>query len=461
MLADSHPLDDMDVFPPGEPLDIRHETSVVFHADGQSCSAPAAIELHFSPCPELRIRVGNKPGHDCTGRMARLFASTASCRIGGVQTPHRGSRLELPELGLSVGPEDYLVTFDLHAEPPVLIFSLPTCCHAIGNEKESVSQIRFLVPNLDSVSFPSNRADSLDRDGTGQVEMRSDRWQAALEVTETTGNNIAALPEAGYAITQIGTLRQMNGESFPASDGAEILTDLAHLLSFIDGSLVGFCAVRGLNDTGATVWEEISAPDITPWRRTEGVVCSRATDCLRQCWQQYLNLTAHEEHRAALHRAIRFYALACESVDAGTGLVQAQVALESLSRLVIVSLEQSIPGTTFRRMHASDQVAALVRHMDLDGSVPQRLKDSVPSRARRRWETGPQAVANVRNWVVHGMSITKRGGEQTVRTGRDIAVQYVELVLLRLFGYHGHYWDRVEQRHRELEPNSSAPADET
>ena len=405
-------------FVPGAPLPIRRGTPVEFRVGGWHCAAAGDVDLYFSPSPEVRIRIDGAADGACTERMTELLASTAACRAGGVQTPTPDSVLGLPELGLELDASQYLVTYDLDASPRRLVFSLPGRLPPLGDSEAPVAQMTFLLPNLDAVAFAGPDPARMAMDAPGDLELAGSPWRLRLSVSESCGKAIPHLPEVGYAVTQVGAIDRTDGATFTAEEGARALDQVVHLLSFVNGSVVNACVPRAHRAAGDVVWEDLSAPAIGPWRRTEGVFCSNAIDCLRQCWRPYLRLMGNDNWRDALLHAINFYALACESPDDGTAIVQAQVALESLCRLVLVTMDKALTRQAYRKLFAASQISYLVGHIGADEGLPERLAPE----AGKRWDSGPQALVNLRNGVVHGTNATDLAERGYIGAARDLAI---------------------------------------
>jgi len=125
-----------------------------------------------------------------------------------------------------------------------------------------------------------------------------------------------------------------------------------------------------------------------------------------------------------------------------TRIVLAQIALELLAWVYAVETRPLHSRTDFNRLSAAGRIRILLQQLRIPSSVPDYLSD-VPSLDDSDAFDGPGLITGVRNALVHATDrkrklIAKLDGRQRYQCGQ-VALHYLELALLALFGHDGYY----------------------
>lgn len=133
--------------------------------------------------------------------------------------------------------------------------------------------------------------------------------------------------------------------------------------------------------------------------------------------------------------------------NAGSVAIEAKVvlactALELLSWNYLVNEKRKLSSGEFNKNNAKNNVRLLLELMRIPVDIPNEL-----SELKTVGADGPEALFNIRNRIVHPPSrpnarpITAYPTEAR-RQALVLGLWYLELVILHLLNYHGHYWPR-------------------
>jgi len=79
--------------------------------------------------------------------------------------------------------------------------------------------------------------------------------------------------------------------------------------------------------------------------------------------------------------------------------------------------------------------------------VPPELTNLVQLASDRGWLDGPRVLTEIRNGIVHPKKRQKilEAPPSTRNEAWDLGLWYLELALLGIFNYHGHYANRISR----------------
>ena len=144
--------------------------------------------------------------------------------------------------------------------------------------------------------------------------------------------------------------------------------------------------------------------------------------------------------------ALYWYLRSNESNALQAGIVLTQAALERLARLLL-------PNERYKTLTtAARKIRAVLQEIAIDTVIPQCCKELRVVRKTKGLCDGPEILSEIRNGLVHAKMRTKVGLDAYLEA-RDLGQWYVELLLLRLFGYNGRYANRLAYKYEgRLEP---------
>jgi hypothetical protein len=123
-------------------------------------------------------------------------------------------------------------------------------------------------------------------------------------------------------------------------------------------------------------------------------------------------------------------------------IILAQVALELLAWVHVVETQQLHARYDFKRLSAAGRMRALLQSVGVPTVVPDYMT-ALPQLCDRDAFDGPGVITRVRNALVHADEDHRSVVESLDGMARyecsQLALQYVELVLLAVCGYDTHY----------------------
>jgi hypothetical protein len=151
------------------------------------------------------------------------------------------------------------------------------------------------------------------------------------------------------------------------------------------------------------------------------------------------------QSRDSLKLGIWWYIEANGPAMAETSLLLCQVALELFSWVILVQEEAQLTRKQHDNAHAEDNIRSLLRWAKIPLPIPPEHADLTRYAAQKRWTDGPMALVRLRNKLTHpgGKAATIFAVPHEVRVElRQLALWYVELILLRFQDYRGEYLNR-------------------
>ena len=220
------------------------------------------------------------------------------------------------------------------------------------------------------------------------------------------------------------------------------------LLSLVAGQEIGVGPLVGLNAAGRVVWAEWYAPRFrpgqSPWRWCPKHLVNQALPVLAIGLSSLADDLALQ---AVVDRAVNHLLAANgpEVVD-----VRIPVACSGLELLgwAVLQRHQWLIRDGLGRLPASARVRLLLHW----AGIPPDLPDEFGALAARRGRlgqhdlAGPELVFDVRNDVVHPpkrIQDPEWPGHDELVEAWQLATWYLELAIVRLLGYEGHYLSRL------------------
>jgi hypothetical protein len=319
-----------------------------------------------------------------------------------------------------------------------------------GNQVEKVT---FHLAN-----FHSYLGDAIHHEGwgasRGRLVLRHHQWRITLDQVvgdDTLRKTLEA--EGGFAITNVGCIERTDGRAFSKHKAGDLLSALHYFFSFCRGIWCGpTLAVGELR--GATSWLRWVPLRLTRWR-------NRRSWWPQREWQQaakisrafsgFMTLWNRSLWRDPLTNCIHWYVEA--NSDAGGiegGLILVQTALELLSWLVAVEDPRTrrFAEKHFDKWAADERIRHLLTILRIPAAVPTadlpELTTALPKIAR---QDGLGALVTIRNAVVHPRRAKRTALSRIGIAARidalSLSLWFLEMSLLRRFGYRGIYYSRL------------------
>lgn len=289
--------------------------------------------------------------------------------------------------------------------------------------------------------------DLFDKDSLEDAK-RSELWKGRFEALKQA-------PHTGGAIlTHVLRLERENGSTFGLKRAVKILDRLETFLSFVFGRRTRPLHVYGYDGYRSQKWTLLDvqplsstplAPGgIPPWIPQPDASMDGGTSPgvnLSAAFKGLVSLAEDPGTLVTLNRAIDWYSAALAFFGNPASIVLAQAGLELLAwRRITTEMKLSEKGRL--NLDAADQLRLLLAGTELPLDVPDELSELSNSRI-----SGPVAVTRARNAAVHPVDnsgLTKAQSNEA----QALAIWYLEMLLLRMLGHDGEYWDRLGKENR-------------
>lgn len=269
----------------------------------------------------------------------------------------------------------------------------------------------------------------------GRVKLKASPW--LVEITAV--DEIAKIKKSlnnneGFGITHNGLIRQENQESFSVKDVEDFLTALSLFISFARGSYSGIPIITGFNSSGKCVWQQCGNPKVDSWKANkylfDPIVGDALTDVFPGFWEHYQNSKQREVVRVALE----WYLISNVQTAIPAKIVLNQAALERLS--FEIAGKKSC-------LRTGEWIAKAVESTGISLQIPVTCEALRIYQQENDFKNGPHTLVEIRNNLAHSKMVTQGFSSDVHWQASQLGLWYVELLLLKLFGYNGKYGNRL------------------
>lgn len=409
---------------PNEPVILFEGNLQLTLESGEATFGPGQIELKWLPHPDIRFSL-----------------SQSQLLPGAINLPD--IKLTIPNLKMSC---DASLTGTSISNEGIYRGSLKTPV-IIGN-KGDCNQILFHLPNFFSIvgKFTQNRNSGKS---AGRLCLESDNLRVILDKIPIASNLIESLrDQSGFALTYTGALERIDGSLFSFDEAESLLNALHYYLSFTRGFWCGPILVVGrVNDTN--VWQLWQYPHLTPWKYVKSWFPQhdkfKCTE-INKAFRGFLTKWNDQLWKVPIKHIIHWY---IES-NIGSGGIEGsiifiQAALELLSWLYLVedSATKQFCIKQFNDLKAMEKIQNLLSILGIPASIPPGLTNLCRETSKLGDYDGPQALVKLRNAIIHPKKTDLAPISVDARMEvRELGLWYIEMALLRIFGYEGEYYQR-------------------
>lgn len=312
--------------------------------------------------------------------------------------------------------------------------------------EETVTSMVFLVPNM-----PTMYGDVISSGGqrwAGRVDLPDPPWRIRLESRPDISAIVTELKMGGYAPTHVGRIDRTDGASFATADARAILEGLGQFLSFSRGFWTTPLLLVGYEDD-VPVWHEWCARHASPWRTMSAWFSPHHADSLSAAFPLFMDRWRDLGWRDTLVLGIGWFVEANQLSNAESSIVLGQVALELLAWAELVEEHEIMSRGHFKAGPTEQNIRELLRWADIPLAIPAQRGFLSDLAAQEAWEDGPAALIGYRNLLTHPRHRVDRILNAPVLARTELgqlALWYVELVLLRFLNYEGDYVNRLTAR---------------
>jgi hypothetical protein len=244
-------------------------------------------------------------------------------------------------------------------------------------------------------------------------------------------------------------LQRSDCGAFSCRQAQKPLETLSTFLSFCAEHWVAPALVAGFDQSGAVAMEHWSTALIDPYDRPGNWLDEYHGMAMAEIFPGFSQVMQDAEWRKAIRTAVYWYVRGdTNHVGPDGAIILVQTALERLAWHLLVRVRHSISEDGFSKLAAADQL-----RLALDAcSVPSRLPSHLAQltavakgqEGEQDWVDGPQAFVAVRNQIVHPGKPQRARGGRSLFEALQLGKWYLELILLRSFGFKGSYACRLK-----------------
>jgi hypothetical protein len=396
--------------------------------DGQDFEADGDLILRILPSPSLVIRA--------------TFSNVPDM-------PSDVSELRIDLLGRAVSTQIILASQNYETPDASLeISGLVKEQHLEIKRGEHLSGVVFHLMNFHDFFGPERVLLSPDdRFPNGnRVKFSADGWSITIDSTASTESNLKELSKiGGFAITHVGTMERDDRKPFTIEEAQRMIEGLRYFLSFNRGLWVSPVLLVGYDADGKEVWEEFGVRRVSAWKYVRSCFDPHHTGMLAALFLGFNNRMKDPLWSEDMLHAVYWYLESNAHVGGTDGsLMLGQVGLELLSWNYLVEDKENLTPNGFNKLDASDQFRLLISLCGIPLDVPAALTH-LDRFAKAENFDGPGAITDIRNKIVHPGKRSKKPRPATMEIyeARELALWYIELVLLHLFQYRDIYASRV------------------
>ena len=266
------------------------------------------------------------------------------------------------------------------------------------------------------------------------VKLEASPWVIEVKSFKNTREILKRLrADSGYGLTHEGSIRRSDWKSFSVNQVTSLMELLRLFLSFARGANCGLTLVVGMNDKGQRVWETWSASRPSPWPRERSWFDHKHGMTLAELFPGFYRRLWEESEHHPLKTALQWYLLSNETRSLEGGIVLTQAALERLSH--------EFKGN--RKEGA--WIADALKEAGIPREIPSELKSLKELANSMTFRQGSHTLVNMRNDLVHSEMKLETPSGGIYFQARELGLWYVELMLLKRFGYAGQYGNRLAQ----------------
>jgi hypothetical protein len=233
------------------------------------------------------------------------------------------------------------------------------------------------------------------------------------------------------------------------SDVEKLDRRLFFLLSFIANREVGAGAIAGVDNDGEVVWTYWGPPRANP-QRAPIRWCPELLigEALPMLGSGFTRFDSDEAMVEIIDRAVGYSLAANDDALLDVKVPIACSGLELLSWAMLQREGIMRTGDERRKLGPDRMLGLLLDWAGIPADVPADMTELEHRRQQRceKVSAGPEVLFNVRNGLVHPpkrLDDPEWPGTEELFQAWQLATWYLELGLLRTFGYTGEYWSRL------------------
>lgn len=281
----------------------------------------------------------------------------------------------------------------------------------------------------------------------GRREFKMGMWIVTIDETKELKERLDQLEaDGGYLLTHSCRLRRADSRHFRPAEADQPLFALHYLFAFMRGFWTGPVLPTVVSEVESPRWQRLHAPILEPWKNSQSWYPLQKPVEFNDAATHFYQMCSDEDLRTPLVHTIWWYVEANVARASEPGLLMAYTALELLGWVIVVESRGLLSQDGFEKLPTADKIRTLLTASEIPLTIPTALED-LDTYGRKFTEDGPGVLARIRNAIVHPKlnkrRILESASPMVKHEARTLAIQYVELVLLRLLNYQGYFNDRT------------------
>ena len=319
----------------------------------------------------------------------------------------------------------------------------------VMDKKVPLKSIRFSILNYPRFYGMQDRWVETETGSTRtpHLKLEASGWCVEINGVENMTDVLNVLNrDGGYGFTYDGIVTRADDATFSIEEVDTLLEALRMFLSFAKGNYCSLSLVEGEDELGERTWARWGAHYVPSWKARESWILRNAGgDILAELFPKFVSLFEGGSHsRETVARALDWYLTSNESA-VHVGLILTEAALERLAYHVLGS----------RRGSTGEFIEVALKKLNLDTNIPQECKELRNQQTPKKWTSGPHAIDDIRNDLVHPQSTLGNVSAYAHHEAWNLGQWYIEMVLLNELCYQGSYKNRLsdwEGRSNVIQP---------
>jgi len=321
-------------------------------------------------------------------------------------------------------------------QQPTIEGTLP---HLEVGAGQAFSFVIFQLPNF--LNYLGSWVRQGDQAYRGRIEMSGAGWRVTIDRRPDFDHTIQDIRKVGgYATTHVGRLEREGGSLFSRHEATELLDGLYWFCSFVNSSSCGPLLSVGYDKDGLATWSVWGVRSTARWHSPDGWADEHRPKDIASLFPGFLDRWLDPYWRRVVDIAVGLYLDGNVPRTLERAVALSQIPLELLVHAVLVDGKHK---TEKEVRPPSRGIARLLEHYGISREIPAKFTELATVASQEGWKSGPWAVTELRNEVIHVKRNTKVRPREVWVQSWKLIVWYVEMVLLATFGFKGEYGSRL------------------
>lgn len=317
---------------------------------------------------------------------------------------------------------------------------------------KEVSNLKYVTFHV--INFPDSLGDRVRGRNNpnflwnSRLMFGDQQWRIALDKVEDYKTIFGELKSKdGYSFTYSGRIERVNGESFGSGELHQEVNKARNFLSFARGANTTPFYLQGYDNDDMLIWKDWSLKRCDRWTLTQNNwFCDQhSVEQLQELYPGWSKLFEDALWKDELPKILYWYFYAGRNTEgAGTdgSLILAVAALELFSFNFLVRKTGSRSKEKFEKKPLSNNIFIILEKLGIPNKLPKQLDKLHSYSLPKSWQTGPKAIVELRNEIVHP-DRESVPDSHVCFDALQLALWYLEMVILRLSNYNGVYSNRL------------------